>query len=302
MLLQSQCYDVLVDLIIYMSPLAQQMRWETVGRAPEQMVTLRGSGTTAVDGNTVYVAPGYSHHVWAYDLKEDKWTRLRDCPHRHARLCVVNGLLTAVGGWTNTLVSLTESQKWTEHFPPMPVELDWPAVVCTGNHLVVARERKIHVMDTTSLKWFSASGLPFPLRSPSLTVCGTELYVLDYKSVFSCSLPTLLQSSTAVQQETSDVWRELADVPVGGSTLTTLCGQLVAVGGLNNVRSESIDSIHLYNPSKNSWHLIGHMPTARSSCLVATLPGDTLVVIGGFIRRRGSTARPCDVVEVAYPV
>ena len=254
-------------------------------------------GTTAVDGNTLYVAPQYSHRVWAYDLKEDKWTRLRDCPHRHARLCVVNGLLTAVGGTTNTLVSLTESQKkWTEHFPPMPVELDWPAVVCTGNHLVVAGDRKVCVMDTTSLRWFSASGLPFPLWSSSLTLCGTELYMLSSSAVFNCSLPTLLQSSSALQPETTDVWRRLADVPVIGSTLTTLCGQLVAVGG-RTVQSESVDSIHLYNLSKNSWHLTGHMPTARNNCLVATLPGDTLVVIGGFIWKK-NTVRPCDVVEV----
>ena len=268
------------------------------------MATRRGAGATAGDGNTVYVAPEYSHRVWAYGLKEDKWTGLRDCPHRHARLCIVNGLLTAVGGRTSdgtvtdTLVSLTESQKWTEHFPPMPVELDHPAVVCTGNHLVVVGDRKVCVMDTTSLRWFSASSLPFPLLRPSLAVCGTELYVLDYRgSVFSCSLPTLLQSSSAVQPETSDVWQRLADVPVSGSTLTTLCGQLVAVGGHNKL-SEPVDSIHLYNPSKNSWHVTGHMPTARYDCSVATLPGDTLVVIGGIIRG-GFT---CYVVEVAYPV
>ena len=265
-------------------------------------------GATAVDGNTVYATRIWSSYVWAYDLKEDKWTRLQYCPQQNASLCVANGLLTAVGGTTNdgddtnTLVSLTESQKWTEHFPPMPVKLDWPAAVCTGNHLVVAGGgiESVHVMDTTSLKWFSASGLPFPLWRPSLTVCGTELYVLDSRSVFSCSLPTLLQSSSAVQPETTDVWRELAGVPVSGSTLTTLCGQLIAVGGLNNVQSESIDSIHLYNPSKNTWHVIGHMPTARNNCSVATLPGDTLVVIGGVIWEK-STGRPCDVVEVAYP-
>ena len=65
----------------------------------------------------------------SYDLKEDKWTELPDCPQKNAGLAVVSGLLTAVGGMTNdsdatnTLVSLTESHsKWTEHFPPMPVK------------------------------------------------------------------------------------------------------------------------------------------------------------------------------------
>ena len=81
-----------------------------------------------------------------------------------------------------------------------------------------------------------------------------------------------------------------------GSTLATLCGQLVAVGGQNAiVEVESV--IHLYNPSMDSWHIFEHMPTARYECLVATLPGDTLVVIGGV-----TTRGRCDAVEVVYPV
>jgi len=262
-------------------------------------------GATAVNGNTVYITPGYSHHMWAYDLKEDKWTRLPDCPQHNAGLAMINGLLTAVGGRTNdgdvtnTLVSLTEScSEWTEHFPPMPVKLQYPAVVHTGNHLLVTDVMKniVYVMDTTSLKWFSAGSLPldWSVLNNSLSVRGAELYMLSYTgSVFSCSLPTLLQSSSAVQPETTDMWQRVADVPVDDSTLTTLFGQLVAVGG-RNVLSKSVDTIHHYDPSMDSWHIIGHMPTARSSCLVATLPSDTLVVIGGV-------NIDDDVVEVAYP-
>ena len=174
-----------------------------------------------------------------------------------------------------------------------------PAVVCTGNHLLVTAANIVYVMDTTSLKWFSAGSLPWdwPVLNNPLSVCGTELYVLTNSGlVFSCSLPTLLQSSLEIQPETTDVWRNVADVPAEDSTLTTLCGQLVAVGG-RNVLLEPVDTIHLYDPSVDSWHMIGHMPTARHDCLVATLPGDTLVVIGGVTREGIS----CDV-EVAYPV
>ena len=92
------------------------------------------------------------------------------------------------------------------------------------------------------------------------------------------------------------MWQKLASVPLKGSTLTTLCGQLVAMGG-RHALLEPIDTIHLYDPSMDSWHIIGHMPTARYECLVATLPGDVLVVIGGVTREGIS----CDV-EVAYPV
>ena len=100
------------------------MRWETLGSAPEWMWD---GAIAAVDGNVVYVTRRHTHRVWAYDLKEDKWTRLPDCPQLVVCLAMVNGLLTAVGGSTsdgdatNTLVSLTESHsEWTEHFPPIP--------------------------------------------------------------------------------------------------------------------------------------------------------------------------------------
>lgn len=156
-------------------------------------------GTTTVDGNTMYVSPGYTHRVWAYDLEGDKWSRLPDCPQRGAGLAMVSGLLTAVGGRTNdgnatnTLVSLTESySKWTEHFPPMPMEPDWPAAaVCTGNHLLVIpnNDTKVYVMDTTSLRWFCVSNLPEPLNwAPSLIVCGTELYAADCSTSRSLQL------------------------------------------------------------------------------------------------------------------
>ena len=64
----------------------------------------RGTRATAVYrntmyGNTVYVTEEYSHHVWAYDLEKNVWTRLPDCPQQNAGLVVIGGLLTAVGGW-----------------------------------------------------------------------------------------------------------------------------------------------------------------------------------------------------------
>ena len=108
------------------------------------------------------------------------------------------------------------------------------------------------------------------------SLCWTELYVLSYSgSVFSCSLPTY---PTSVLISNTNQLRSVAEV------------DLCSSGGLHphhpvlgrNALSPPVDTIHPYNLSMNSWHIIGHVPTARYNCLVATLPGDTLVVIGGF--------------------
>ena len=40
-------------------------------------------------------------------------------------------------------------------------------------------------------------------------------------------------------------------------------------------------AIHKYNPTTNSWGLISNMPTARCLSLVAVLPTNVMMVVGG---------------------
>ena len=55
-----------------------------------------------------------------------------------------------------------------------------------------------------------------------------------------------------------------------------------------------------YNPVTNSWEVISHMPTARYNTLVAVLPDNKLMVVGGYIRKSGvTTDTMTDVVEIA---
>ena len=54
----------------------------------------------------------------------------------------------------------------------------------------------------------------------------------------------------------------------------------MAVGGLND-RDETTAAVHKYNPSTDSWHLISNMPTARYGSLVAVLPTNEVMVVGG---------------------
>ena len=40
-------------------------------------------------------------------------------------------------------------------------------------------------------------------------------------------------------------------------------------------------AIHMYNTTTNSWEVISHMITPRRLCLVAVLPHNELMVVGG---------------------
>ena len=224
---------------------------------------------------------------------------------------MVNSLLTAIGGKTsnnevtNSLLSLTDN-KWTNQFPPMRTKRCLTAVVCSGRSLVVVGgvgERKkilstVEVMDTETLQWSTASSLPHSLLQASATLCGDQVYMLggwdqsgkQSKSVFTCSLAALLQycqpQSLGARLKTSSlasgpkVWHQLADIPVTLSTCASLQGQLLAVGG-RNLDNEETTAIHMYNTTTNSWEVISHMTTPRYQCLVAVLPHNKLMVVGG---------------------
>ena len=110
-------------------------------------------------------------------------------------------------------------------------------------------------------------------------------------------LAELLQSCRppSLGARLQEVWHRVADLPVRLSSCATLCGQLLAVGGRDQDNSFTTTAIHQYNPATNSWEVISHMPTARWGTLVAVLPGNKLMVVGGNTHLFGMT----DMVEIA---
>ena len=295
-----------------------KLRWRDGGRAPCKMY----GEASAVDGSVAYFQPG-KFDVLAYNSTTNKWSELPKYPNYGFSLAMVNSLLTAIGGKTsnyertNSLLSLTDN-KWTKQFPPMPTKRWLTAVVCSGRSLVVAGGEgvrrvilsTVEVMDTETLQWSTASSLPHPLYQASATLCEDQVYMLrgfdqrkESKSVFTCSVAVLLQScqpqSLGERLKTSslatrpEVWHQLADTPVTLSTCASLQGQLLAVGGKDSDGNKT-SAIHMYNTTTNFWEVISHMTTPQSHCLVAVLPHNELMVVGG-ITPDGET----DTVKIA---
>ena len=296
------------------------LHWRKCGRAPCEMQ----KPSSVVDGNMAYFNTYRSNDVYSYDSEQQVWSSLPQIPHRYSSLATVSCLLTAIGGGldsivTNQLLSLTGKRKWVERFPPMPTKRYSTAAVCSGKSLVVAGGtggdhkllHTVEVMDTETLQWSTASSLPFALRYTSATICQDRIYLLGYeksnkqRSVLVCSMANLLQScrpqSLGARLETltlQEVWHRVADSPVRSSSCVTLCGQLLAVGGYED--NSFTTAIHQYNPATNSWEVISHMPTARSHTLVAVLPGNKLMVVGGYECKSGAWfAAVTDTVEIA---
>ena len=244
-------------------------------------------GAAAVHGSTAYFCSG--HNVYSYTVHENKWTELPQCKYECFAMAVINNALTTVGGWdhqmanTNTLLSLHGSS-WKEVLPPMPTKRRYSAAANTPTHLVVAGGQQsllgdgiatVEVLNTKTLQWSTASSLPKAAAFSRMTTCGGCLYLADCDSnVFSCSVEDLLKSTNS-----SFEWTRLASIPVKASTLATLRGHVLAIGGRDG--GNPTGAIHCYDVATNWWSVISKMPTPRVGVLIAVLPSNKLVVVGG---------------------
>ena len=288
-----------------------KLRWKEGKRAPDRM----RRGAAVVDGNTIYINSVDSHKVYSSQMISEGllWSTLPDSRYTRFSFAIIDGLLTCVGGLDvaciNTLHSLTEERgkkQWSEVFPPMPTARSSTASVTTEQALVVAGGvdgRKnlytVEVMTIATKQWTTAQHLPHPFGSISGTICGDQLYLgggfLGYgevsKSVLTCSLTDLLPpQSLGVRLHTLSlatkpgVWREIKNLPVTLSTLITLGGHLLAIGGETDsfFFSNPSADVHCYDPKTDSWYVITKMKKKRYQSLSAVLPEDQFLVVGGW--------------------
>jgi len=273
------------------------LKWREGEKAPFK--TFR-SFDAVVDGDTAYLQDTVIAEVYSYTASSG-WTSLPNCPYLGSGLAVVNHLLTAIGGnagseLTNKLFSLSgegSEKKWTEVFPPMQTERRELTALCTGTSLIVAGGvgilalmlTTVEVMNTETRQWCTAAALPDPITNFSATICGDQIYMLggqdkswnSTSAVYTCSLSAILQSCSSP----SNVWSRIADCPAQWSTCASLLGQMLAIGGMHYESKIATTAVFVYEPATNSWTVISHMLSARSSTLTAVLPGNQLMVVAG---------------------
>ena len=84
------------------------------------------------------------------------------------------------------------------------------------------------------------------------------------------------------------MWKVISSLPVRDSTLATLGGHLLAIGGEDDSGDPTAD-VCRYDSQTDSWHVTSQMKNKRSLCLAVTLPEDKLIVVGGYVEGFGET-------------
>ena len=279
-----------------------------------------------VDGEIVYIANTGSVKLYSYNAITDRWSQLPDCAHECCSITSVNGWLTTVGGrdyptYSNELFCLSREGsgvRWTRKFPRMPTKRQWTTSLCIGSTLIVAGGQgesgtlsTVELMVTETMQWFTVADLPQPVYRASASLCGDQLYMVGgmvktwaaTKSVYSCSVSCLRQSCTPLKgrvkqkslNDSPQVWRQIADLPVVDSTCESFLGRLLAVCGYDKDPTIPTTAVYMYNPNTNSWEVISHMTTGRFMCFTAVLPDNQLMVVGGESNHHNWT----DAVEIA---
>ena len=258
-------------------------------------------GAAVASHNTIYYISRGSNAVYYYQLDEDKWQRHSECPHCWTGLAIINELLTAVGGWgksrkTNKLLTW-QGKAWEEVYPPMNTARWNHAVVSNGCSYVIAAgggggdETSVEHFNISSNAWSTVTSLPQPLPDITATLNGDNVYAMDSAGkAYFIQLSNLNTPTELYDPQLG--WQPLTcDAPVRCSTLCTVGDAVVAVGG------ETSTNVcrGIYHLCNREWMRIGHMKTARWYPMIAVLPGDRMVVVGGDSPHSSSPPTPVEV-------
>ena len=257
-----------------------------------------------VIGGAVFVAAYNSHDVLGYETRSGQWSVLPSCPVEWFGLGQLSGKLVTVGGWdgrgayvNHVYTYVQETQQWEKSIPPMPTRRPWPTVITYNSSIAVCGgrgvDRVVEVFNSETAHWHTAAPLPVACEYMQLTIINDTCYLgggkalSSTRSIMCASLPSLFQSSSPHEQQTSaqqqSVWTVLPVMTLNRSALVNMGGTLLALGGRESTSSPPSDAIiHAYSASTKAWLRIASLP---QTCLGATaelLPSGEVMLIGGW--------------------
>ena len=245
-------------------------------------------GGAVVHHNIVYCISYDSYMVYAYQPDEDEWQEHSHCPHNWTGLAIIKDLLTVIGGKEeegrkmNKLLSWRDG-RWEEVFPPMNTAR-WDHAVLSEDDYVIAvggedGETSVELFTVSTNTWSTVTSLPQPLTAITATLSCNILYAMGYDGrTFAISMSHWTKNTSREPPRPHPTWQPLPhDAPLWGSTLTTVCGEVMAVGGGRGGTTTG----DVYQLRQREWVRIGCMDTAREWPIVSVIGGHSMLVVGG---------------------
>jgi N-acetylneuraminic acid mutarotase len=302
-----------------------RLKWR---RGKDMPFEMTGYPSVVMFKEKVYIGGGATSSdrdelkLMVYEPKQDSWDSLPPYTYRYFSMAIVDDQLVLVGGcevkncWnkTNKLGAWKEQSKtWTHPLPPMTTACNSPSVATHSNKWLVVMGgngdgnylSRVEILDTSEpVQWYQAASLPQQCCQVPLATIGNMCYLLggftkgnSSKKVFSVNLDDLI--SQTVSQPASEStpptpmpspWQSLPDTPLQQSTALAFNGALLAIGG--DFLGSS--TIHIYQPSSNSWVVAGELLTKRCESACIVLPTGELLIAGN-----GAYGETRQMIEIA---
>lgn len=307
------------------------VQWRTTQSAPSAMYR----GTSAFHDGTVYFACKCS--VFAYNTTAPGWKELPNSPQPNGALVMINEFPTMIGGEkngkvVNSLVSLmgdTRECKWVESCPNMPTARVYSSAIVCNDHVIVAGGSSstkleeniiatVEVMEIGEFKcmWFSVSNLCTPLADACPVLHQGQLMLIGGTDCFGntttnlkCTIRELLDTKTKAKPSTptslpplssSLIWRQLSDNRLQYSSAVEVKGHMLAIGGTSvaNGKKTCTSYMYRYNDMNDVWEKAGLMKMARSQCFAVSLPGNEIMVFGGYTSNPSILTNMADIATI----
>jgi N-acetylneuraminic acid mutarotase len=171
---------------------------------------------------------------------------------------------------------------------------EWLAVA--GGSRLGGRLSSVEVLNINSKQWYAGPPTPTPWSSMKTAIVGNMCYFMGGNThggpyaptatakVYSVSLPALISQlhpqDSRERGKQHQIWKEICGLQTTHSTLLSISGSLLAVGGRDKDR-QAVTAIHLYQPDTEEWVKVGDLPTLRYCCTCAMITDGEMLVAGG---------------------
>ena len=265
-------------------------KWSMRSPAPENMCSLYG--TAVVHENIAYFSRHYD--IYYYSLSKDKWTQMKPSSYQNFSMVVLDDSIITVGGIsremkrTKNLYGFSKG-RWRIRYSPMPQHRVCAAALATPTHLIVAGGRDkqeldgIDIMNRSTSQWNSLlHSLPEKMGHPQMALCEDFLYLSEETNVYSICVTELIDSAENPGSSKFS-WNRGKELPshMAGGSLVSCQSDVLLVGGHDKNDTATGDA-RRYDRDSEVWAIAESFPVPCGGTLVALLPGNLLLIVGGW--------------------
>jgi len=257
-----------------------------------------------------------NYYVFAYNLRENKWTKLPAAlPQCYGVVVNINDVLTVIGGAdyntsrATNKVSTLEEDKWTTLYGDMKCARSRPTVVPYHQYTIVAGgfgeddivQDSIEYFNINTNQWTKTKTcLPKPMWRINATTCNNSIIIAGYggannkhySTTFITTIDSIVQSD-----DDNNKWSELHPTPYWETTIVPHTTPPVIVGGYDEQHKPQ-DNIMLYDDTSNNWRTVGSLPIRCAETTVITVNNDIIIAGGCTDTRNTETANATSLTSV----